>query len=99
MTADIAPLRADRVLAKFRAALGEMYGTRLDRVVLFGSHARADPKQYRAAEYQDLPGDARNPPRRDYTVSPEASFLTAAKASTRMERLSPKPCVAPLPRT
>jgi hypothetical protein len=28
------------VLARFRHALDEMYGSRLDRVVLFGSRAR-----------------------------------------------------------
>jgi predicted nucleotidyltransferase len=30
------------VLAKFRTALAEMYGPRLERVVLFGSRARGD---------------------------------------------------------
>ncbi|HLY05086.1 MAG TPA: nucleotidyltransferase domain-containing protein [Rhizomicrobium sp.] len=30
------------VLSRFRAALEEMYGDRLDRVVLFGSRARGD---------------------------------------------------------
>jgi predicted nucleotidyltransferase len=30
------------ILAKFRAALTEMYGDRLERVVLFGSRARGD---------------------------------------------------------
>lgn len=32
----------DPVLLRFRAALGEMYGSRLARVVLFGSRARGD---------------------------------------------------------
>lgn len=32
------------VLAKFRAALNELYGTRLERVVLFGSRARGDAR-------------------------------------------------------
>jgi len=32
------------VLARFRTALDEMYGDRLDRVVLFGSRARGDAR-------------------------------------------------------
>ena len=35
-------LTNDPVLIRFRAALGELYGARLERVVLFGSHARGD---------------------------------------------------------
>ncbi|MGA2732774.1 MAG: nucleotidyltransferase domain-containing protein [Syntrophobacteraceae bacterium] len=33
---------SDPILTKFRAALDEIYGNRIDRVVLFGSHARGD---------------------------------------------------------
>ena len=32
----------DPILARFRAALDELYGERLERVVLFGSRARGD---------------------------------------------------------
>ena len=32
----------DRVLTHFRAAVGEIYGERVERVVLFGSRARGD---------------------------------------------------------
>ncbi len=32
------------VLAKFRAALDELYGDRVERVVLFGSRARGDAR-------------------------------------------------------
>ncbi len=32
----------DPILKRFRAALDETYGSRLDRVVLFGSRARGD---------------------------------------------------------
>ena len=42
MTVDSAALRDNPVLAKFRAALDNMYGARLERVVLFGSQARGD---------------------------------------------------------
>jgi uncharacterized protein len=34
--------RANPILARFRTALTEMYGDRLERVVLFGSRARGD---------------------------------------------------------
>jgi predicted nucleotidyltransferase len=32
----------DPILVRFRQALGEVYGSRLERVVLFGSRARGD---------------------------------------------------------
>jgi predicted nucleotidyltransferase len=32
----------DPILTRFRAAVGEIYGDRLERVVLFGSRARGD---------------------------------------------------------
>jgi len=34
----------DPVLTRFRAALGELYGSRLERVVLFGSRARGEAR-------------------------------------------------------
>jgi predicted nucleotidyltransferase len=34
----------DPVLARFRKALGEIYGSRLEHVVLFGSRARGDAR-------------------------------------------------------
>jgi predicted nucleotidyltransferase len=34
----------DPVIARFREALSEVYGERLERVVLFGSRARGDAK-------------------------------------------------------
>jgi predicted nucleotidyltransferase len=36
--------QGDDVLQRFRSALGEIYGRRLERVVLFGSRARGDAK-------------------------------------------------------
>lgn len=42
MTDAPALTRENPILAKFRAALAEMYGDRLERVVLFGSRARGD---------------------------------------------------------
>ncbi len=35
----------DPILKRFRAALDEMYGDRLERVVLFGSRARDDARE------------------------------------------------------
>ena len=35
----------DPILARFRAALDEIYGARLERVVLFGSRARGEARQ------------------------------------------------------
>jgi len=37
----------DPILKRFRAALKEMYGDRLDRVMLFGSRARGDASEDR----------------------------------------------------
>lgn len=35
----------DPILRRFRAALNELYGDRLERVVLFGSRARGDARE------------------------------------------------------
>jgi predicted nucleotidyltransferase len=35
----------DPILKRFRAALDEMYGDRLERVVLYGSRARGDARK------------------------------------------------------
>ena len=35
----------DPILKRFRAALDEMYGERIERVVLFGSRARGDARE------------------------------------------------------
>lgn len=40
----MARLLDDPMLARFRAALEEMYGDQIDRVVLFGSRARGDAR-------------------------------------------------------
>jgi uncharacterized protein len=42
MTNAIPSPRANPILTKFRAALAEMYGDRIERVVLYGSRARGD---------------------------------------------------------
>ena len=38
-------LLSDPILARFRAALDELYGDALERVVLFGSRARGDARR------------------------------------------------------
>ena len=35
----------DSVITRFRAALADLYGARLERVVLFGSRARGDSRE------------------------------------------------------
>ncbi|HXX22833.1 MAG TPA: nucleotidyltransferase domain-containing protein [Terriglobia bacterium] len=42
MTNALPSPRANPILAKFRAALADIYGPRLERVVLYGSQARGD---------------------------------------------------------
>jgi uncharacterized protein len=44
----------DPVLKKFRAAVTEIYGDRVERVVLFGSRARGDARE--ATGSQRKPG-------------------------------------------
>lgn len=39
-----APITDDPILARFRAALAEVYGSRLERVVLYGSRARGEAR-------------------------------------------------------
>jgi predicted nucleotidyltransferase len=36
---------SDPILKRFRAAVGELYGDRIERVVLFGSRARGDARE------------------------------------------------------
>jgi|SRR5580692_341388 len=50
----------DPVLARLRKALDEMYGNRLERVVLFGSRARGDAhaeSDYDVAVFLNDPGE------------------------------------------
>ena len=44
MANKMTPARNNPILAKFRAALNEIYGKRLVRVVLYGSQARGDAR-------------------------------------------------------
>jgi uncharacterized protein len=51
--------RGDPILSRFRAALDDIYGDRLERVVLYGSRARADERRdsdYDIAVFINNPG-------------------------------------------
>ena len=50
----------DPVIARFRAALDEVYGERLERVVLFGSHARGDARPDSDYDFAVFLRDARS---------------------------------------
>jgi predicted nucleotidyltransferase len=55
-----ATLKIDPVLTRFRTAVGDAYGDRLERVVLFGSRARGDHRpesDYDVAVFIKNPGD------------------------------------------
>jgi predicted nucleotidyltransferase len=45
MTAMLRPPVDDPILRRFHAALSDLYGNRLERVVLFGSRARGDARE------------------------------------------------------
>lgn len=50
----------DPALVRFRTALNEMYGSKIDRVVLFGSRARGDARldsDYDVAVFLNDPGE------------------------------------------
>ena len=50
---------ADAILARFRGTLNDLYGTRLERVVLYGSRARRDHRpdsDFDIAVFIDHPG-------------------------------------------
>jgi predicted nucleotidyltransferase len=68
---------ADAILTRFRAALGEIYGDRLERVVLYGSRARGDHRpdsDYDIAVFIKDPGTLREEMRRLAEV--ETDMLT-----------------------
>jgi uncharacterized protein len=61
MTIMIATLIDDRILARFRKALDEVYGDRIERVVLFGSRARGDTHAESDYDVAVFPRDMEDP--------------------------------------
>jgi hypothetical protein len=76
---------ADPILKRFRAALDEMYGDRIERVILFGSRARGDADDI-AVFLKDLKEGAPARAGASWTASP----LCAARSSP-IPRLSSTP--------
>src|SRR5260370_18248995 len=84
----------DPVLKRFRAALGEAYGDRLERVVLFGSRPRGDHRpdsDYDIAVFIKKPGDLWNELGAVADTPPDNLFDTAAESSTQPSAPRPQP--------
>jgi predicted nucleotidyltransferase len=72
---------ADTILTRFRAALGGIYGDRLERVVLYGSRARGDHRpdsDYDIAVFIKDPGTLREEIRRLAGVETDILWDTGA---------------------
>jgi predicted nucleotidyltransferase len=71
----------DPVLVRFRQALGEVYGNKLERVVLFGSRARGDAgpdSDYDIAVFIHEPGSFNDEAVRLATIGTDILFDTGA---------------------
>lgn len=74
----------DGVLVRFRAAVTEVYGDRLERVVLFGSRVRGNAKpdsDYDIAVFIEDPGTFSEESERLATISTDILFETGAVVS------------------
>ena len=81
---DNATTRDNPILAKFRAALNEMYGERIERVVLYGSRARGDAKadsDYDIAVFIKDPSTFTDDSERLAAISTDILFDTGAVIS------------------
>jgi predicted nucleotidyltransferase len=71
----------DPVLVRFRQALGEVYGNKLERVVLFGSRARGDARadsDYDIAVFIHEPGSFNDEAVRLAAIGTDILFDTGA---------------------
>jgi uncharacterized protein len=87
-TKDIMPsdLTQDSTLTRFRAALAEAYGDRLERVVLYGSRARGDhhrDSDYDIAVFIKQPGSLSAELDRLATISTDILLDTGAVISAK----------------
>lgn len=76
--------KADAILTRFRAALGEAYGDRLERVVLYGSRARGDHRpdsDYDIAVFIKDPGTLGDEIRRLASLTTDILIETGAVIS------------------
>ncbi len=75
---------ADPILSRFRAALDEIYGDRLERVVLYGSRARGDERpdsDYDIAVFIKDPGSLADELRRLASLTTDILLDTGAVVS------------------
>jgi predicted nucleotidyltransferase len=87
-TEDIMPngLTQDSTLTRFRAALAEVYGDRLERAVLFGSRARGDhhgDSDYDIAVFIRQPGSLSDELDRLATIGTDILLDTGAVISAK----------------
>jgi predicted nucleotidyltransferase len=79
-------LRQDSALTRFRAALAEVYGDRLERAVLYGSRARGDHhahSDYDIAVFIKQPGSLSDELDRLATISTDILLDTGAVISAK----------------
>ena len=77
----------DPILKRFRAALDELYGGRIERVVLYGSHGRGDYREdsdYDVAVFLHGPWDWHNDRRRIAEIETEIIYQTGAVISAQL---------------
>jgi len=77
----------DPILKRFRAALDELYGDRIERVVLYGSRARGDHREdsdYDVAVFLYEPWDWHNDRRRIAEIETDILYETGMFISAQL---------------